>query len=208
MNATFEGNLLTSRCTGLKGYQQTYAEFISTIKTAAENKPPVGPVDVDLATPAVTQLWPRVKEIINTVNRVMKPFLQLFGTKEGNGISPCAVDIDTPINLQSLMKDYFRPPKCDARDKNPSQVQVNNNTGCDQEEVDENLDLEEDSVDGPADIKKSDIVESFVRDIAATEDDHGMLKKMLLWRKPRLRTVAVVEKFFLNRANWERHSNS
>ena len=208
MNATFEGHLLTSRSAGLKGYQQTYAEFISTIKTAAENKPPVGPVDVDLATPAVTQLWPRVKDIINRVNRIMKPFLQLFGTEEGNGLSPFAVDIDTPINLQSLMEDYFRPPKRDARDKNPSQVQINNNTRCDQEEDDEDLNLEEDSVDGSTDIKESDIVESFVRDIATTEDDHDNIEENLLWRKPRPRTVALVESLFLNKVIRERHSNS
>ena len=134
-------------------------------------------------------------------------FLQLFGTEEGNGLSPFTVDIDTPINLQSLMEDYFRPPKRDARDKNPSQVQINNNTGCDQEEDDENLDLEEDSVDDSTDIKESDIVESFVRILQQLKMTMTTLKKTLPWRKPRHRTVALVESLFLNKATWERHSN-
>ena len=51
-----------SRSKSLKGYQQTFSKFIGTTKTAAETKPLVSRVDVDLATPAVMQLCPKLKK--------------------------------------------------------------------------------------------------------------------------------------------------
>ena len=39
--------------------------------------------------------------------------LEVFGVEEGNGLSPFAGDINTPEELLSLVKDFFRPPKRD-----------------------------------------------------------------------------------------------
>ena len=54
-----------------------------------------------------------MKGIIRVVNRSMKPFLKLFGVEEGNGLLLFAGDINTPEELLSLVKDFFRPRKRD-----------------------------------------------------------------------------------------------
>ena len=101
MEAIFNGNLATSRSnTGGSGYQQTFPDFINSLRAATiEVCPLVGPVEVDLDDIAVTQLWDDVASVIRSVNRFMKPFLKLFGVTEGNGLSPLAVDVKIPQDL-------------------------------------------------------------------------------------------------------------
>ena len=43
----------------------------------------------------------------------MVPFLNLFRAEEGNGISPFAVNIDTPGDLVRLVKQFFHPLRRD-----------------------------------------------------------------------------------------------
>ena len=40
--------------------------------------------------PAVDQVWSEFFGIICSVTEMMKPFLQMFGIEEGNGLSPFA----------------------------------------------------------------------------------------------------------------------
>ena len=72
-------------------------------------------MDVKLDEPAVDQLWNSVSDIITVGNALMEPFLLLFGVKVGNGLSPFAVEIDTPSQLAKLIKQIFKPPKRDFR---------------------------------------------------------------------------------------------
>ena len=60
-------------------------------------------------------MWEEVKGVIEVVNSWMMPFLKLFGVEVGNGLSPFAVDIDTPSDLLALIDQFFKPPKRDMR---------------------------------------------------------------------------------------------
>lgn len=55
-----------------------------------------GPIDVDLSKPAQSISWNTVEGIILFGSRIMLPFLKLFGSEDGNGVSPFAMNIDTP----------------------------------------------------------------------------------------------------------------
>ena len=55
-----------------------------------------GPIDIDLTKPAVDQLWDTVQGILSFGTNLMQPFLDVFGSEVGNGLSPFAVDIETP----------------------------------------------------------------------------------------------------------------
>ena len=55
----------------------------------------------------------------------MKPFFNLFGVEEGNGISPFSVDIDSPADQINIIKDFFRPSKIDLY-KNPKNENTTN----------------------------------------------------------------------------------
>ena len=45
----------------------------------------------------------------------MIPFLKLFGVEEGNGISPFAVEIQSPAHLGCLIEEFFKPSRKDPR---------------------------------------------------------------------------------------------
>ena len=90
--AMFESNFDPLRSNGLKGYPAGLRKFVDNMKKGSSTQ---GPVDVDLSKPAVDQLWSTVKGIISFGNSIMKPFLKLFGSEMGNGLSPFAVDIAT-----------------------------------------------------------------------------------------------------------------
>jgi len=116
LDAIFEGNLVTSRShTSFKGYQQTIPDFLKNLR-ATLNVNASGPVDVNLDEPAVNQLWDEVKGIIQAVNSWMIPFLKIFDVEEGNGLSPFAIQIDTPHDLRKLVDQFFCPPRRDMRD--------------------------------------------------------------------------------------------
>ena len=117
LDAIFESGLVTSRSkTYFKGYQQTYPEFIESLVASSNGGISMsGPVNVDLNMPAVDQLWDEVKGVMEVTTAWMKPFLNLFGVTEGNGLSPFATDINTPSDLMVMVKQFFRPPKRDTR---------------------------------------------------------------------------------------------
>ena len=60
---------------------------------------------------AVTLLCPYKQTIIHSVNRMMIPFLKLFGVDEGNGLSPFTVGSSDPSELAGLNEDFFRPAR-------------------------------------------------------------------------------------------------
>ena len=160
MTSIFAGDLVVSRSNVAKGYQKTFPGFVNSLKAASAKRPPVGPIDVDLSAAAVTQLWPTVKAVIRMVNENMKPFLKLFGSEEGNGVSPFLVDINEPSDLLALVKDFFRSPRRDPRDM--GQFQAGEDDGFDDDNGD---DEEEDAAE------ESDFIPSFVEDIASVAVD-------------------------------------
>lgn len=93
LNAIYESGLSTSRSNSLKGYQASIASFIENTR---EGSTSCGPVNVELDEQPVGQIWPEVKSIINFSYDIMKPFLKVFGSEEGNGVSPFAVNINSP----------------------------------------------------------------------------------------------------------------
>ena len=46
-------------------------------------------------------------------------FLSLFGTEEGNGLSPFAIDICLPLELRDYIVIFFKTLKCDLKDQDP-----------------------------------------------------------------------------------------
>ncbi len=55
-DAIFDSDLATSSSNVGKGHLYKTSGFVNSIKAAAEKRPPVGPVDVDLKKPAFNQL--------------------------------------------------------------------------------------------------------------------------------------------------------
>lgn len=153
--AIFESNLATSRDNSGKGYTATFGDFVQSLKSANTKTPPCGPVEIDLAEKAVSQLWPHVNTIISEVNEKMIPFLKMFGATDGNGLSPFAVNIDTAEDLLILVEQFFRPPKRDPRDYGVGDVDSDN-------EPDDVSHGEEGLSNEPV-----DFVASFMKDIAA-----------------------------------------
>jgi len=133
LDAIFLSNLVTARNhTSFKGYQQTFPEFLDTLKKGSAGAT-AGPVHVNNDEPAVDQLWDEVKGVIEVVNSWMLPFLKVFGVEEGNGLSPFAVAIESPSDIQALIDKFFKSPK---RDK------WRNSTLAD-DDVAESVDLDE-----------------------------------------------------------------
>ena len=99
VNSLFAGDLVHDRSNSFKGHSSTLPDFVASMREGSMSQQPGGPVHVDLDLPAVTQLWPEVKKIIHLVNQVMKPFLEVFGVVEGNGLSPFMRDFKTPEEL-------------------------------------------------------------------------------------------------------------
>ena len=91
--AIFASNFDVLRSNSMRGYASGLQSVIDNIKKGSSLS---GPIDVDLTMPAVDQLWNSVKGIISFETRVMKPFLKIFGSEVGNGLSPFAVNIETP----------------------------------------------------------------------------------------------------------------
>jgi hypothetical protein len=92
-DAMFESNFDACRSNAMKGYPSGLQEFIKNMRNGSSSS---GPVDVDLTKPAVHQLWSTVQGILSFGTSLMRPFLQVFGSEDGNGLSPFAVDIETP----------------------------------------------------------------------------------------------------------------
>ena len=108
VNAIFESGLSFSKAHA-KGYLKTFPDYANSLKTASAKQPPSGPVEVDLEDVAVTQVWAEVQRVIVTVNRIMKPFLKLFGVEGGNGLSPFVTgEYLQPSDLLAEMKQFLR----------------------------------------------------------------------------------------------------
>jgi len=122
--------------------------------------PKGGPIEVDLSSPAVNQLWDNVRRIMNMASFKMRPFLKLFGIVEGNGLTPFAADIETTDELLKMVNDYFKPPERDIRGFTDTE---------DEENVSDDDDLHPSkNVFGDNGLSP-DVLESFIKDIAETE---------------------------------------
>ncbi len=91
--ALFESNFDAFRSNAMKGYPSGLQNFINNMKRGSSTSETI---DVDITKPAVDQLWNTIKGIISFGTRIMQTFLKLFGSEVGNGLSPFAVDIETP----------------------------------------------------------------------------------------------------------------
>ena len=89
-NVIFELGLEAFRSKSRKGYTASMTSFVDNMKNESTTH---GPVHIDLNKPAVHQLWDTVYGII---------FLKVFGSDEGNGLSPFAVDIKTPRYAKNI----------------------------------------------------------------------------------------------------------
>ncbi len=92
-DAMFESNFDAFRSNTMKGYPSGLQEFIKNMQNGSSSS---GPIDIDLTKPAVDQLWDTVQGILSFGTNLMQPFLKVFGSEVGNGLSPFAVDIETP----------------------------------------------------------------------------------------------------------------
>jgi hypothetical protein len=91
--AMFESNFDALRSNSMKGYPAGLQKIIENMKKGSSMS---GPIEVDLKKPAVDQLWNTVNGILSFGTIIMKLFLKLFGYEVGNGLSPFAVNIETP----------------------------------------------------------------------------------------------------------------
>jgi hypothetical protein len=127
--------------------------------------PKGGPIDVDLSSPAVYQLWDNVRYVMNMASTKMRPFLELFGVVEGNGLTPFAASIDTTEELLEMVKEYFKPPKRDLRGLNDTD---GDNAAEDVEYMSEDDEINQCmNVDG--DEMSPDVMDAFMTDIAEAE---------------------------------------
>jgi hypothetical protein len=114
----------------IEGYLGTFREFVESLKRAAISPPSSGPVDVNYSSPAVDQLWDHVKGVITACNSWLKPFMDRFGIKEGNGLcSLVLVSYETPKDLCDFIVEFFKAPAKDKRDS------PQNNPLCDDEQL-------------------------------------------------------------------------
>lgn len=136
-DAMFESNFDALRSNTMKGYPSGLQEFIKNMQKGSAYS---GPIDVDLTKPAVDQLWDTVQGILSFGTNLMRPFLKIFGSEVGNGLSPFAVEIETPrcvrniylwlfceilihlfcfffvhSDLSNLVQQFFCPPLPDHR---------------------------------------------------------------------------------------------
>ena len=67
----------------------------------------------------------------------MKPFLKWFCVEEGNGLSPFAVDMDSPAELIKLIKYFPWPPNEDLQENPKTENPKNPYDNGDSEEDDD-----------------------------------------------------------------------
>ena len=172
LEAIFQSNLVTARThTSFKGYQQTFPEFLDTLKKGSVGAT-TGPVNVDDDKPAVDQLWDEVKGVIEVVNSWMLPFLKVFGVEKGNGLSPFAVPIETPSDLLTMVEQFFKPPKRDNRGNST----IDDDDAEDGDLLDEGDDVEELSQSRSSNKEKSlpvSLMEHFVNEISKAGNDES-----------------------------------
>ena len=90
----FRSGLVTPRIqTSFLGYQQTFSDLISISQASGGAQESIGTLHVELNQLAVRQLWYEVSGVLQM--ECMVPLLKLFFVKEGNGLSPFTVNIDT-----------------------------------------------------------------------------------------------------------------
>ena len=162
--AIYEGGLVPP--VNDKGYQATLDEYVKIVKEASAKMPKGGPVEVDLSSPAVNQLWDNVRRIMNTTSSKLRPFLKLFGVVEGNGLTAFASHIETTDQLLQMVKDYFKPPKRDLRGF-PSIVEVTNMEDVETDSDDDDVDEVNDNAGVPE--VPHGVLAAFMQDIAETE---------------------------------------
>ena len=131
--------------------------------------PKGGPIEVDLSSPAVNQLWDNVRYVMNMTSEKMRPFLKLFGVDDGNGLTPFAAHIDTTDQLLELVKAYFRPPKRDLHGLNGSIELSTAIASEDDAECIRDDDADDQGLNDGRDELAPDIVEAFMKDIAEAE---------------------------------------
>ena len=118
MKDIFESDLLTSSYNSvLKGYQNIFLEFVSSLKASDLTEPPFGNINVDPYLLSVTHLWPKVKTIICNIKQFIKALFKIFVVEEGNCQSPSSVDMDSPGDLIKLIQDFFHTTKRYLRGK-------------------------------------------------------------------------------------------
>jgi hypothetical protein len=98
-DAMFESNFDAFRSNTMKGYPSGLQEFIKNMQIGSSYS---GPIDVDLTKPAVDQLWDTVQGILSFGTNLMRPFLNIFGSEVGNGLSTFAGDIETPGCVKNI----------------------------------------------------------------------------------------------------------
>lgn len=162
--AIYEGGLVPP--VNDKGYQATLEEYVKIVKEASTKMPKGGPIEVDLSSPAVNQLWDSVRRIMNTTSSALRPFLKLLGVVEGNGLTPFASHIETTNQLLKMVKDYFKPPKRDLR----GFTSINEVTNMEDVETFSDDD-DGDEVNANVNVREvpHDVLVSFMQDIAETE---------------------------------------
>ena len=101
-DAMFESNLDAFRSnTRMKGYPSGLQQFIKNMRYGSSSS---GPIDIDLTKPAIGQIWETVQGILSFGTNLMQPFLKVFGSEVGNGLSPFAVNIETPRLVTYFLK--------------------------------------------------------------------------------------------------------
>ena len=169
LDAMFDSGLVMSRSSSsFSGYTNTIDDHVKSLR-AKHNM--CGPITVDLKKPAVDQLWDSVSDIITNGNRMMLPFLKLFGVVEGNGLSPFATDITSANDLSNHINQFFKPPKRDMRGMNTSGGGGNNDDAS--VLVEEVVEEDETNISnaGSATTPSADAIASHVNDIASTETE-------------------------------------
>ena len=67
-----------------------------------------GPINFDFDYSVIDQLWLEFDDVIESFNVLMVPFLSLFKTVEGNGLSPLARECSLTMNLRDEIVTFLK----------------------------------------------------------------------------------------------------
>jgi hypothetical protein len=90
----FESSLDAFRSnTRMKRYPSGLQQFIKNMRNGSSSS---SPIDIDLTMLAIGQIWETIQGILSFGTNLMQPFLKVFGSEVGNGLSPFALNMKTP----------------------------------------------------------------------------------------------------------------
>ena len=159
---TFKSDLRVAKEDTLRGYQETFADFIATSKSRDHC---VGPclVEDKSSTPLSHQLWPFVKHCLHTCTDKIRPLFDLLDVKNEDR----SVFYNKASSINMLLRQLISTASRNFECNNIRGAQIETAIDIDEDEYDNNVSAA-DNVDLV--VKK---IQQFAQDINAEEEHKG-----------------------------------